>query len=260
MAQLSDLLGPPRPAMVIGAAQGIGREVAMQLLRFGLADRLVLVDVDAELLQQTTDELSGTAPGVTIVPVVASMTDEDEIVRAATHLDRPGFGVVAAGIFEGGPTVGVARSSMAHVIEVNLLGALLAARAIADRLAAVGGGSLVALTSAASRKPNLEQGAYAASKAGLAQGMRVLGLEMAQHDVRVNLVAPGPTRTRMIRNSLDPKGLGQGDADRFRIRIPRGRIAEPSELASVIVAILSDAFQHVYLQEIVVDGGELLGM
>lgn len=239
-ATLTDLLGPARPAVVVGAAQGIGREIAAQLLRYGLAERLILVDVDGERLGRAVEDLAR-GHAVPVEAVVADLRDEKAMAAAMRGVDGPAFGVVVAGVFEGGPTVSVETSSIARVVDVNLLGAMAAARVIARRLAEVGGGSLVAVTSTASRIPHLEQAAYAASKAGLAQAMRVLGLEMAEHGVRVNTVAPGPTNTRLVRLALDTKPLADGDLDRYRSRIPRGRIAEAAEIASVIVLLLSDA-------------------
>jgi 2,3-dihydro-2,3-dihydroxybenzoate dehydrogenase len=126
-------------------------------------------------------------------------------------------------------------------------------------MVASGGGAIVAVTSSAGREPHLEQANYAAAKAGLAQAMRVLGLESAPDGVRVNCVAPGITATRLLRNLPHHGELADGDHERYRNRIPRGRIATPEEIATVVALLLSDAMAHVYSQELIVDGGETLG-
>lgn len=255
-----DLLGSPRPAIVVGAAQGIGFEVAAQLSRYSMATRLVLIDIEERKLKEAADSLRGADAGLEIETIVADVRDELAIAEAVQSFDEPGYGVVVAGMFEGGPTVEVERDSLERVLSVDLLGCLLAGRTIGGHFATSGGGSLVVVTSTASRIPHLGQAAYAAAKAGLAQAMRVLGLELAGDGVRVNMVAPGPTNTRLVQRSFDPDKMAEGDHARYRVKIPRGRIAAPEEIASAVVVLLSDALRHVYFQELIVDGGETLGM
>lgn len=254
------LLGAPRPAVVVGAAQGIGYAVAEELCRLTMTRRIALVDIDAEALDAAAKELAEAFPDVTVEAIAADVRDEDAVAGVVTGFDGPALGVVVAGIFEGGPLVDMDRSSFERVVDVNLVGACMAARVLARRFAEIGGGSLVAVSSIGSRVPRLEQAAYAATKSGLVQAMRVLGLEVAPAGVRVNVVAPGPTNTRLVQRSFDPVGMAAGDLARYRTRIPRGRIATTREIATAISVLLSDAMAHVYLQELVVDGGETLGM
>lgn len=256
---MRDLLGSPRPAIVVGAAQGIGFEVAAQLSRYAMASKLVLVDIDEEKLNEAAETLRADV-GPEVEAIVADVGDEVAIAHAIQSFSEPGYGVVVAGMFEGGPTVEVERDSLERVLSVDLLGCLLAGRTIAGHFAKAGGGSLVVVTSTASRIPHLGQAAYAAAKAGLAQAMRVLGLELANDGVRINMVAPGPTNTRLVQRSFDPDKMHEGDHARYRVKIPRGRIAAAEEIASAVVVLLSDALRHVYFQELVVDGGETLGM
>jgi 2,3-dihydro-2,3-dihydroxybenzoate dehydrogenase len=89
-------------------------------------------------------------------------------------------------------------------------------------------------------------------------------MEVGPLGVRVNTVSPGPTDTPMMRtlaadhSSIDD--LAQGSMEAMRPRIPRGRVARPDDVAAVVSFLLGPESEHVILQDVVVDGGELLGM
>ena len=250
-------LGPRRPAVVVGAAHGIGAAVVEQLCVLDMIDEAVLVDRASDALIGTISRLNQAFPDVKLHPVVASMPDQ--LDAACSILTRPGYGVVAAGIFEGGPSLTVDRESIERVVSTDLVAASLAARTICSRLAHAGGGSFVAISSIAARVPRPEQLAYAAAKAGLSHAMRVLGLEVAPLGVRVNIVAPGVTDTRFVPAHLDRSTLATGASAAYRAPIPRGTIATPTDIGSAAAALLSPLMSHVYLHELVVDGGESLG-
>jgi 2,3-dihydro-2,3-dihydroxybenzoate dehydrogenase len=112
--------------------------------------------------------------------------------------------------------------------------------------------------------PRMRQAAYCASKAGMRQGLRVLGMEVAPLGVRVNTVSPGPTDTPMMRalaaDHANVDDLAMGSLEAMRPRIPGGRVATPVDVANAVSFLLAPASEHVCLQDIVVDGGELLGM
>ncbi|MGH3756449.1 SDR family NAD(P)-dependent oxidoreductase [Actinophytocola sp.] len=249
------LFGPRRPVIVLGAAHGIGAAVVARLCAWEMVDEVVLVDQDAAGLEAVAAQ---GFPGVRLHPVIASLADD--LTDACAVLDRPGYGVVTAGVFAGGPSLTVDRESIQRVVETDLVGAVLAARTVAARLAEVGGGSLAVLSSIAARVPRHEQLAYSAAKAGLSQAMRVLGMEVAPLGVRVNTVAPGATDTRFIPPHLDRTTLASGDGTTYRGRIPRGSITTADEVAQTVAVLLSPAMRHVYLHELVVDGGESLGV
>jgi 2,3-dihydro-2,3-dihydroxybenzoate dehydrogenase len=259
MSTLRGLVGEPKGAVVVGSAQGIGHAVCERLLGLGMTDRLLMVDIDAATLADAAHDLGRVNPTVRIDTLVADVRDEALLDAALQKLGPIGLGAVVAGMAEHSPLRSMTEESLRRVIDINLVGAVLAARTMARHMAAGVGGSIVAVTSSAGREPHLDQANYAAAKAGLAQAMRILGLESAPDGVRVNCVAPGITATRLLRNLPHDGELADGDHDRYRNRIPRRRIATPDEIATVIALLLSEAMGHVYLQEIIVDGGETLG-
>jgi 2,3-dihydro-2,3-dihydroxybenzoate dehydrogenase len=147
---------------------------------------------------------------------------------------------------------------------VNLVGSFFCAQKFAQQMANRGRGSIVGIASIAARMPRFKQAAYAASKAGMRQSYRVLGLELAPLGVRVNTVSPGPTDTEMMRRmakdhpSVDD--LAAGSPEAFRPPIPRGVVGRPHEIAAAVRFLLSPEASHITLTDLVVDGGELLGM
>lgn len=91
-----------------------------------------------------------------------------------------------------------------------------------------------------------------------------LGLELARHGIRCNVVAPGSTETPMLtsmwQDESGPKGTIEGRPEAFRVGIPLGRLARPSNIADAVVFLLSDQSSHITLHDLTVDGGAALGV
>jgi 2,3-dihydro-2,3-dihydroxybenzoate dehydrogenase len=249
-------------AVVVGAAQGIGRSVAHRLAAEPGVRRLVLADIRTEAVTSLAQELSGSA-GVDAVPVTVDVTSLDsiaELVARAPDADRV---AVVAGIFRATPSLEVGWHEFDEVLRVNLLGAFFVAQAFARPMVARRRGSIVAVTSIAARMPRMRQAAYSASKAGVRQALRVLALETVPLGVRINFVSPGPTDTPMMRDLAadhDFAELSRGDLGAFRPRIPAARVATPEDIADSVTFLLSDAAGHIAMHDLHVDGGETLGL
>ncbi|MGW3956507.1 SDR family oxidoreductase [Streptomyces sp. NPDC004752] len=245
-------------AVIIGAAQGIGEAVARRLA----ADRpVVLADLRHEAVKELAADL--TAHGADARAEHVDITRPEsvaELVRATSAASQV---AISAGLFHTGPALTVTSEAMADILDVNLIGVYSVARAYAQAMADGHGGAICAVGSIAARVPRLRQAAYCASKAGMRQALRVLGLEVLPHGVRVNFVAPGPTDTPMMATlAQDHSGieLWRGDPDAFRPRIPDQRVATPEDIADATAFLLSDAAAHIALHDLYVDGGESLGL
>lgn len=248
--------------VVVGAAQGIGAELARRLGREPWTERLVLADIKADACAELAAELSDAGVAAESHPV--DLTDPDSLaalVAASAGADRV---ALAAGAFAPGDSLAVDRATFARIIDVNLEGIFFCAQAYAAAMAAADGGAIVAVASIAARMPRMRQAAYCASKAGMRQALRVLGMEVAAAGVRINTVSPGATDTPMMRtlaadhDSVDD--LAHGTLDAMRPRIPAGRVARTGDVAGAVAFLLGPDAGHVFLQDLVVDGGELLGM
>jgi NAD(P)-dependent dehydrogenase (short-subunit alcohol dehydrogenase family) len=146
----------------------------------------------------------------------------------------------------------VSTESWNRVLAVNLTGALVCTQAFSRHMIdAEQGGSIVHVGSILGHNPQVDNGAYSVSKAGLMMLSRVLCLELAQYGIRSNVVSPGFTRTPANEASYrDPETA----AARQRM-IPSGRVADAVDLAHVIAFLASDRADYINGHDIVVDGG-----
>ena len=164
----------------------------------------------------------------------------DELVGATADADRV---VIAAGQFAPAPALEVTREEFGRIHSVNTEGVFFVAQAYARAMAERGHGAIVGVASIAARMPRMRQAAYCASKAGMRQALRVLGMEVAPLGVRINTVSPGATDTPMMRalaadhSSVDD--LAQGSVEAMRPRIPHGRVARPEDVAAVVSFLLA---------------------
>lgn len=247
--------------VVVGAAQGIGATVAQRLAREAWSERVVLADLDGDGVEQVAAELRAAGHDATALRVdVTDAAQVDALVAASADALRV---AVVAGTFFPTPTLEVTRAQFAQIVDVNLHGAYFVAQAYAQRMAAAGGGAIVGVASIAATMPRMRQVAYCASKAAIVQALRVLGMENAGAGVRVNTVSPGLTDTPMMRTVAGDHAavqrMADGSPEAFRPRIPDGRVATPGDVADAIAFLLSPESGHITLQDLVVDGGELLG-
>lgn len=244
--------------VVVGASQGIGAVVARTLAR---ENPVVLADIDSAGAQVLADEL--VAEGLTASAQWVDVTDTDSV--AALVAATPGASrlAIVAGAFSATPSLEVTPDEFVRILGINLIGAYDVARRYSAAMIENGGGSIVAIGSIAARMPRMRQAAYCASKAGMRQALRVLGMEVRGRGVRINFVAPGPTETPMMAElAADHTGiqLWEGELETFRPRIPDGRVAQPQDVANAIEFLLSDRALHVSLHDLYVDGGESLGL
>jgi 2,3-dihydro-2,3-dihydroxybenzoate dehydrogenase len=248
-------------AVVIGGARGIGRAIAADVAAQPWVSELIVADRLADLAEKAAAELA--ADGKAVTAVAADLADGASIERLVALTKDARYLVVAAGIFDATSSLEADSDSFRRVLEVNLVGTFHAARLYARHMVESGDGSIVAVASVAARMPRLKQAAYCASKAGMRQALRVLALETTPRNVRINFVSPGPTDTEMMRQMASDHphidDLAQGSLESFRPRVPRGVVARTHEIASAVTYLLSPAASHISLQDLVVDGGELLG-
>ena len=102
--------------------------------------------------------------------------------------------------------------------------------------------------------------AYSSAKAGLLALTQVLALELAEHNIRVNAVSPGSTKTALM-DTYDQEmmdGILKGDLNKFRIGIPLGRFAETADHAKLVGFLASEDAKHITGQNIIVDGRQTL--
>jgi 2,3-dihydro-2,3-dihydroxybenzoate dehydrogenase len=248
--------------VVVGAARGIGRAIAEELAASDPTSPLLVADVDVDGVEELAQELKerGIDASATAVDVTDPVSVEALVARSR-GADKV---AIAAGIFRTSPSVSTSVTEFEDVFRVNVIGCFHVAQQYAAQMAGRGGGAIVAVGSVAARMPRMRQAAYSASKAALRQALRVLAMEVSGSGVRINTVSPGPTDTEMMRQLASDHSsvadLAEGSLVALRPRIPNGHVATAADIASVVGFLLSPASRHVVMGDIVVDGGELLGM
>lgn len=244
--------------VVVGAAQGIGEVVARHLSE---EHPVLVADISLEKAEALARELR--ALGRDVLALRVDITDPHSVsslVAAAPNASRV---AIVAGQFAAAPSLEVQPHDFTSVLAVNLVGVFDTARQFSASMITRGGGSIVAVTSIAARMPRMRQAVYSASKAGMRQALRVLGMEVRSQGVRINFVAPGPTESPMMSSLASDHAaveLHEGDLSTFRPRIPDGRVGHPIDIAHAIEFLLSDNADHISLHDLYIDGGESLGI
>lgn len=243
-----------RPAMVTGAAAGIGRATATWLARAGCP--VALVDRDGERLDTTVDELR--ADGATCAPVVADLRDEgapEQAVAAAVDAFGPlAIAVNNVGMLAGhtpSPFLDQEDDELRDIIEQNLLLTARCCRAEGRAMVRDGvAGVILNVTSGESTRPALDLAAYGAAKSAINHLTQTIATELGPNGIRVNAVAPGTTLTEVVRAALSDDYV-----DDLTATIPLGRMTEPDDLARLVVALASDLGRAVTGQLVLADNG-----
>jgi NAD(P)-dependent dehydrogenase (short-subunit alcohol dehydrogenase family) len=138
-----------------------------------------------------------------------------------------------------------------QTLDVNLKGIFLSCQAAARYMQEQQSGNMINIASEFGLRAAMDRGAYCASKAGVINLTRVLALELAEFNIRVNAVAPGVIKTPMSwRYWKDPELLKQSES-----KIPMGRLGTPEEVGSAALFLASDASSYITGQTLLVDGG-----
>jgi NAD(P)-dependent dehydrogenase (short-subunit alcohol dehydrogenase family) len=255
MGELTD-----RAVVVTGAASGIGRALAVALARRGTP--VVLCDVDAAGAEAAARPT--VAPGGRAWAVAADVTRPADVERMVDRARRdagPLGGLVnCAGIYPNTPFLELTAREWDEVLAVNLRGPFLATQAVARRMIADGGGgSVVNISSTASRLARPGIAHYGASKAGLNQLTAVTAVELAPHGIRVNAVLPGVVGTERV-HATAATDQGRAEHESKLARIPLARLAEPAEVVSVVLFLLGPEAAYCTGALFTVDGGFTLGI
>ena len=246
-------------AVVTGAGSGIGRAAAEALAAAGAA--VVVNDVVEDGLGATLDAVR--AAGDEGVASVGDVRDGDAVQRlidlAVSHfggLDLI-FANAAVGRYLEFETM--TEDEIDWILDIDLRGPLLCAQRAIPALRARGGGSIVFTSSVQAYTTMPGCVVYGAAKAGLVAAARALAVEVGRHGIRVNTIAPGTIDTPMLERDLAGMNLAEADSFLERVRAANalGRIGDPSEIASVLVFLASDAASYVTGTTIVADGGFL---
>ncbi|GAA3850426.1 3-oxoacyl-ACP reductase FabG [Saccharothrix violaceirubra] len=235
-----------RTVLVTGGAGGIGRAIVSAFAALG--DDVVLADVAGAA--EAAAELG-------VRGVTADITDEDSIAKALDEAGPVDVLVNNAGLLTiHGGLLELPAADMLRILQVNVQGTFLITQQVARRMVERGqGGVVVNLSSIGGRQPTPGMGGYESSKAAVDALTRWSAIELAQHGIRVNAVAPGPVLTPMLAMGL-PEGSPAREA--WLARIPLRQLAAVEQVAAAVVFLASANAAHITGTSLPVDGGQLL--
>lgn len=254
LAKLLDLSG--KRAIVTGGAMGIGEAIARRLSEAGA--RVMIADKDGSQAAALADGLTGAG---SCSADVAHAAEVDALVEKVVG-EWGGVDILVnnAGIYPLAPLLDAPLETFKRILDINLVGAFLCARAAATRMVAQRtGGVIINVTSIDALHPSaVGLGFYDASKHGLWGLTKSLALELAPKGIRVNAIAPGGVLTpgTGYGKPADPALAHVNDA--FLAKIPMGRRADADEIARVALFLASDLSSYMTGAQVVVDGGTLL--
>ncbi len=233
-----------KTALVTGAAQGIGFEIARGLAEAGA--KVIIAD-----LNPATGEQAASSIGASFEPL--NVTDSGAVRALAARLEALDVLVNNAGIVRNVPSEDISDADWEVVMSVNVNGLFWCCREFGRKMLDAGTGSIVSTASMSgliSNHPQPQAG-YNASKAAVIHLTRSLAGEWAGRGVRVNAVAPGYTATPMTILGLETPEW----RETWLKETPMGRLAEPAEIAPAVLYLASEASSFVTGHTLVVDGG-----
>jgi NAD(P)-dependent dehydrogenase (short-subunit alcohol dehydrogenase family) len=239
--------------IVTGAAQGIGRAVALRLAAPGV--HLAVWDVKTDGVQETAKLC--VKQGAVSRACTVDVSDADAIEAAVAAFERewgkPDGLVNNAGIFPRARALDMKLAEWEQVLRVNLTGTFICARAVAARMKEAGRGTIVNTASGRGLAGAANGAHYAATKAGIIALTKSLALDWAAYGIRVNCIIPGLTDTAQPRVEMADNELYAAGA-----RIPMGRIGRPEDIAAVVAFLLSDDACYMTGQSIAANGGAIM--
>jgi 3-oxoacyl-[acyl-carrier protein] reductase len=235
-------------AVVTGAAHGIGKAVALRLARQGA--RLVVADSDQEALEQTAAEIQQLGTQCHSYTLDVSKRDQVTALVENTVSSLGGVDVLVAnaGIMDREPFLEMTDALWDRVLSVNLKGVFLCGQEVARQMVAQGtGGRIVNLASNSGIFGGRGRAAYGASKAAIINLTQTMAIELAEHGILVNAVAPGATRTRAVSGDVPGPSVYN--------RAPLQRFADADEIAAMICFAASDECSFTTGHVLAADGG-----
>jgi NAD(P)-dependent dehydrogenase (short-subunit alcohol dehydrogenase family) len=239
-------------ALVTGAAQGIGRALALGLA--GAGARVVVTDTDEPRAAAVAGEIRarGGPASARALDVARPEAIEPVVAEIEAAIGPIGVLVNNAGVRDRvTDSLATTVEDWDRVFAVNVRGAFLLCQAVARRMAGRGGGSIVNVASQLGLVGMAGRPAYTASKGALINLSRTLALEWAPHRIRVNALAPGPILTPATEHRhRDPVSNAE-----YQRATPLGAWRDPEELVGAVVFLASPASAFVTGSVLVADGG-----
>jgi 3-oxoacyl-[acyl-carrier protein] reductase len=236
-------------ALVTGAAQGIGKAIALAFAKEGA--NIIVSDINLELAAQTAKEIA--ALGVKCLAVKTNVADladvEQSVAEAVKALGRIDILVNNAGITKDNLLIRLKKEDWDAVIGVNLTGVFNCTKAVSALMMKQRCGKIINIASIVGQMGNFGQANYAASKGGVIAFTKTVAKELAARNVTANAIAPGFIQTAMtdkLSEEVKAKMLEQ---------IPLGKLGTPADVASAALFLAGPESDYITGQVLAVNGG-----
>lgn len=239
--------------VVTGAAQGLGRGIALRLAQGGA--RLALWDMKQDGVEETA-ALCRDAGAADVMVSIVNVGEETSVAAGAEAVlstwGAP-YGLVNnAGIFSRLTVLEMSLDEWDLMLRVNVTGCFICAKALGPAMIEAGRGAIVNFSSGRALSGAAQAVSYGTTKGGVLAFTKGLAMEWASHGIRVNAIMPGVAETAMPLEGTDIDELRSRGS-----RIPLGRIAQPEDLAAVVAFLLSRDAAYMTGQALGVNGGAL---
>jgi len=244
-----------KTAIVTGARRGIGRTIALALAKEGA--NVVVSDISQEDCRTVVTEIEGLGrKGLALKCNVTSRAEvEDMVRRVVAEFGKVDILVNNAGIISFKPFLELTDEDWDNTLNVNLKGQFLCARAAAKEMAKNKWGRIINIASISSGGCGIAfplVAHYTASKGGVMALTEALALELTPQGINVNAICPGAIDTDMVKAVKEG-----GQLEQLLLRIPKGRLGQPEDIANLAVFLASDESDYISGAAIVIDGGWL---
>lgn len=241
-------------ALITGAGRGMGRAIALLFAQEG-AD-VAVSDINLADVESTASDVRKTGRKAIAIKADVSETDEVNFMidRVINELGGIDILVNNAGVGRVAMAVDMKVDLFDLVLKTNLRSGFLCSQKAGKWMIENGGGRICNIASIGGIEGSPNCVGYGPSKAGVINMTRVLAVEWAKYNIRVNCIAPGAIMTPMLEASVKDR---KGTLNDFVRRVPMGRVGQPEEIAKVALFLVSEDSSYVTGATLVVDGGTL---
>jgi 3-oxoacyl-[acyl-carrier protein] reductase len=238
-----------RVALVTGAAQGIGKAVALLLARNG-AD-IIVSDINLEKAEETANEIKSIGrKALAVKGDVANWNDVERMVEVILEkFAKIDILVNNAGITRDKLILRMTEEDWDAVLDVNLKGTFHCTKAVVRHMAKQRSGKIVNIASVVGEMGNAGQANYSASKAGVIGLTKTIAREFAQRGININAIAPGYIETPMT------EALPEKAKEELKRLIPMERLGKPEDVAEAVLFLVSEESSYITGQVLNVNGG-----
>jgi len=251
-------------AIVTGAAQGIGKAVAVILAKYGA--NIVAADIKTDNIIQVVEKIE--ALGRRSLAVTMDVSNKEQVNKSICKVTEK-FGKIdilvnCAGIVTSSLMVDLKEDIWDKVMDVNTKGVFLVSQAVAKEMIKNSiKGKIVNISSQAAKVGEIGNGPYCASKAAVNMLTQVLALELASYEINVNAICPGYTDTEIMQQVFQKRGPIEGmTSEQYKkkllLNVPLNRMAKPEEIGELVAFLVSDKSKYITGVAITIAGGKVL--